>query len=69
MLIYQANQQNKPHEWRVAIFQQRFPRKAFHDELTPAPPTVLFKLEMKAIEAQQRVKQVERLMKDDTVAA
>jgi hypothetical protein len=35
----------------------------------PIPPTVLFWLEMKALEARQRVQQVERLMQDDTVPA
>jgi hypothetical protein len=46
-----------------------FPAEVITSDDEPMPPTVLFRPEMKAIEAQQRVKQVERLMKDDIVAA
>jgi len=69
MLIHHPIQHNLSYQWQVLTFQSCYSDRAFHDDLTPMPPTVLFRLEMNALEAQRRVQKVERLMQDDSVAA
>jgi hypothetical protein len=50
-------------KWQKIMFQQRYSGRQFKHDLAPMPPSVLFRLEMLVLEAQQRVQQGERLTK------
>jgi hypothetical protein len=65
MLIFEACKHNLSYEWQKSIFERRYAGRLFKDDLFPQPPTVLFRLEMQVIEAQQRI---ERLQGDGVAA-
>lgn len=54
MLIYIAAQRRETYQWQVRIFKQRYGgSRLFKHDLDPAPPTLLFKLELATLEAQR----------------
>jgi hypothetical protein len=68
MLIHHAIQHNLSYQWQVLTFRSRYSDRAFHDDLTPMPPTILFFLELKSLEARKQVQKVERLQGDGVAA-
>jgi hypothetical protein len=60
MLIWEANKRGESYRWQQRVFKQCYGRSAqFQPDAEPMPPTLLFKLELKTLEAQKRVQEIE----------
>jgi hypothetical protein len=62
MLEYEAATRGEPYQWQVTVYKLRYGSKTYpSQEVEPMPPTILFMLELRALEAQAFIRETDRL--------